>query len=120
VWKFVHAEDLTYKKTLIASERDRADVARRRMQWLKYRADVDPKRLVFIDETWVKTNMAPMRGWGKAIRRAIRATGAKLFLLPLLPRPEPDRDAVLKAETLAPRRARRDLLSRFAPPSRTS
>jgi hypothetical protein len=22
-----------------------------------------PKRLVFIDETWVKTNMAPIRGW---------------------------------------------------------
>jgi putative transposase len=139
---------------LVASEQDRADVARRRAQWLKYRGDVDPKRVVFIDETWVKTNMAPLRGWAprgqrlrakvphrrwktitfiaalrhdrvdapwlidgpvngerfrlyveqvlaptlcpddivvmdnlgshksKAVRRAIRATGAKLFLLP--------------------------------------
>jgi transposase len=25
---------------------------------------VDPARLVFIDETWAKTNMAPLRGWG--------------------------------------------------------
>jgi putative transposase len=25
---------------------------------------IDPKRLVFIDETWTKTNMAPLRGWG--------------------------------------------------------
>jgi hypothetical protein len=25
---------------------------------------VGPRRLVFIDETWVKTNMAPIRGWG--------------------------------------------------------
>ncbi len=25
---------------------------------------LDPKRLVFIDETWIKTNMAPIRGWG--------------------------------------------------------
>jgi len=25
---------------------------------------LDPERLVFIDETWIKTNMAPMRGWG--------------------------------------------------------
>ena len=25
---------------------------------------IDPSRLVFIDETWVKTNMAPLRGWG--------------------------------------------------------
>ncbi len=24
---------------------------------------LDPTRLVFIDETWVKTNMAPLRGW---------------------------------------------------------
>lgn len=25
---------------------------------------LDPRRLVFIDETWIKTNMAPLRGWG--------------------------------------------------------
>ncbi len=24
---------------------------------------LDPRRLVFIDETWIKTNMAPIRGW---------------------------------------------------------
>jgi transposase len=52
------------KKTLIASEQDRPDVARRRMQWKRYRSLVDPSRLVFIDETWTKTNMAPLRGWG--------------------------------------------------------
>jgi transposase len=33
------------------------------LQWLKYRPLVDPSRLVFIDETWTKTNMAPLRGW---------------------------------------------------------
>jgi putative transposase len=38
-------------------------VARRRRQWRKYRGRIDPARLVFIDETWVKTNMAPLRGW---------------------------------------------------------
>ena len=25
---------------------------------------IDPRWLVFIDETWIKTNMAPIRGWG--------------------------------------------------------
>ncbi len=25
---------------------------------------IEPARLVFIDETWTKTNMAPLRGWG--------------------------------------------------------
>jgi transposase len=39
-------------------------VARRREQWRRYQGRIDPKRLVFIDETWVKTNMAPLRGWG--------------------------------------------------------
>lgn len=48
---------------MVASERDRPDVARRRAQWIKYRDRVDPSRLVFIDETWTKTNMAPLRGW---------------------------------------------------------
>lgn len=33
---------------------------------------VDPSRLVFIDETWTKTNMAPLRGWCKRGQR-IRA-----------------------------------------------
>jgi putative transposase len=51
------------KNTLIASERDRPDVARRRAQWLRYRHRIDPSRLVFIDETWTKTDMAPLRGW---------------------------------------------------------
>jgi transposase len=48
---------------LVASERNRPDVVRRRAQWLKYRPLIDPSRLVFIDETWTKTNMAPLRGW---------------------------------------------------------
>ncbi|HYX04643.1 MAG TPA: IS630 family transposase [Reyranella sp.] len=63
VWAFVHEEKLSYKKTLIASERERPDVARRRQQWMAYQDRIDPARLVFIDETWTKTNMAPLRGW---------------------------------------------------------
>lgn len=51
------------KKTLFASEQDRPDVARRRSQWRKYQARLDPARLVFIDETWAKTNMTRLRGW---------------------------------------------------------
>jgi putative transposase len=47
----------------VASEQDRPDVARRRAQWRRYQGRIDPARLVFIDETWTKTNMAPLRGW---------------------------------------------------------
>jgi putative transposase len=48
---------------VVASERDRPDVARRRAQWQMYQGRIAAERLVFIDETWTKTNMAPLRGW---------------------------------------------------------
>jgi len=38
-------------------------VARRREQWRRYQGLIDPKRLVFIDETWTKDTMTPLRGW---------------------------------------------------------
>lgn len=56
---------------MVAGERDRPDVARRRAQWLKYQDRIDPSRLVFIDETWTKTNMAPLRGWAPRGQRLI-------------------------------------------------
>ena len=51
------------KKTLFAVEQNRPDVARRRVRWKKYQGLVDPTRLVFIDETWAKTNMTRTCGW---------------------------------------------------------
>ena len=39
------------------------------MQWKKYQGRLDPARLVFIDETWAKTNMAALRGWCAKGRR---------------------------------------------------
>jgi transposase len=51
------------KKTVLPSEQQRARIQRRREQWRKYQGRIDPGRLVFLDETWVKTNMAPIRGW---------------------------------------------------------
>jgi transposase len=57
---------LASKKSLHASEQDRPDVARRRAQWKKYQGRLDPRRLVFIDETWAKTNMT--RTYGRAPR----------------------------------------------------
>jgi transposase len=46
-------------------------VARRRAQWAKYQDRIEPERLVFIDETWTKTNMAPLRGWAPRGERLI-------------------------------------------------
>ena len=53
------------KKTLFAVEQLRPAIARRREQWKKYQGRLDPRRLVFIDETWAKTNMTPIRGWSR-------------------------------------------------------
>src|SRR6201989_2038455 len=51
------------KKSVVAGERDRPDVARRRAQWTKDQDRGEAERLVFIDETWTRTDMAPLRGW---------------------------------------------------------
>ncbi len=37
---------------------------RLRLMRQSWQASLDPQRLVFIDETWIKTSMAPLRGWG--------------------------------------------------------
>lgn len=44
-------------------------MARRRLRWKAHQSRVDPRRLVFIDETWTKTNMAPLRGWSPLGKR---------------------------------------------------
>jgi hypothetical protein len=50
------------KKTGHATEQDRPDVLKRRQDWFDGQIDLDPERLVFIDETWAKTNMARTHG----------------------------------------------------------
>jgi len=47
---------------LTASEQDRPDVAVRRAEWKVWQTGLDPDRLVFLDETWAKTNMTRPRG----------------------------------------------------------
>jgi transposase len=59
------------KKTALASEQERPDIARKRERWKARQGSVDLKRLVFIDETWAKTNMAPLRGWAARGQRLI-------------------------------------------------
>lgn len=50
------------KKTAHASEQARPDVAARREAWFAQQPDLDPERLVFIDETGASTKMARLRG----------------------------------------------------------
>jgi transposase len=91
------AEAVAKKKTLIASEQDRPDVAEKRILWRASQEYIDPAKVVFIDETWAKTNMTRRYGrsplgtrlkeqtpWGRwqttTFLGALRVTG---FIAPL-------------------------------------
>ena len=55
----------SYRKSLVADERRRSDLTRARADWIKRRQPMmrqAPERLVFIDETSVKTNLTGLRG----------------------------------------------------------
>lgn len=54
-----------------AAEQHRPDVAQRRAYWRLKQAGLDPRRLVFIDETWCKTNMTRRRGRAPIGRRLV-------------------------------------------------
>jgi transposase len=49
-------------------------VARRRARWKHYQGRLDPARLVFIDETWAKTNMTRTHGRCARGERLVAAT----------------------------------------------
>jgi transposase len=46
-------------------------VARERERWKRHQAKLDPRRLVFIDETWAKTNMTRTHGWATKGQRLV-------------------------------------------------
>lgn len=54
------------KKTAHVAEQDRPDILKSRRDWFAAQLDLDPDRLVFIDETWASTNMA--RRYGRCRR----------------------------------------------------
>ena len=68
VWRFLDRHAMTFKKTAHASEQERPDVAAQRQAWRATQAEVDPQRLVFIDETGASTKMARLCG------RSLRGT----------------------------------------------
>src|SRR5215471_10130515 len=59
------------KKSLIAAERKRDDVARARRRWMRKQGLLDPAHLIFIDETAVSTNMVRPNGWSPRGERLV-------------------------------------------------
>ena len=65
LWRFLGRHNITRKKkSLHAAEQKRGDVARARRKWIREQAQLDPNKLVFIDETGVNTNMMRLYGRG--------------------------------------------------------
>ena len=64
---------LRRKKTAHASEQDRPDILKQREAWFENQLDLDPERLVLIDETWATTNMARKK-WRASKGERLRAS----------------------------------------------
>jgi transposase len=74
LWHALRRRRLTYKKkSLHADQRDRPDVQRKRRAFRRRVREIEPRRLVFVDEAGVTTAMTPTRAWAP---RGVRAVGA--------------------------------------------
>lgn len=62
LWHQLDKWNLSFKKTLHASEQERDDVQQARHEWRRDQPVLDPKQLVFLDETWASTCMTRTRG----------------------------------------------------------
>jgi transposase len=63
----------TKKKSLQAAEQDRPDVAAARTEWRQQQPNLDPDKLIFIDETSTKTNMTRLHGRAPRGKRLVGA-----------------------------------------------
>jgi hypothetical protein len=53
VWNFVHRAKIRYKKSVFSAAQNRPGAARHRARWKRHQDEIDPKRLVFIDQPWI-------------------------------------------------------------------
>jgi transposase len=65
------SQPLLEKKSVHAAEQHRPDVATARADWQAEQLTLDPRRLVFLDETGASTNMTRRYGWGPRCDRVV-------------------------------------------------
>jgi transposase len=71
LWRALRRQGLTrQKKTLHADEQDRPDVQKKRRSFRRKVKKIDPRRLIFVDETGVTTAMTPAYAWSPRGERA--------------------------------------------------
>ncbi|XWN32702.1 MAG: IS630 family transposase [Devosia sp.] len=73
IWQFLDRRGITFKKTAHAAEQNRIDVLASRRAWFQDQLDLDPARLIFIDETGLSTKMARLRGRAPRGERCVAA-----------------------------------------------
>ena len=61
------------KKSSRAAEQDRPDVARKRRDWHESQESINAERLIFLDETGIKTDFTRLRGWADSSQRLVEA-----------------------------------------------
>jgi transposase len=77
VWRGLQRLDITRKKkTRHADERDRPDVQKKRRSFRRKVRSIEPKRLVFVDETGVTTAMTPTYARAPRGERAVASAPA--------------------------------------------
>jgi transposase len=77
LWLALRRRRLTRKKkSLYASQRDRPDVQKKRRSFRRKVRKIEPKRLVFVDETGVTTAMTPAYAWSPRGERAVDSAPA--------------------------------------------
>lgn len=59
---FRQGKDQLQKKSLLPTGQERPDVALKRADWRASQPSLDMRRLVFLDETWARTNMTRTHG----------------------------------------------------------
>ena len=73
IWSFLYWADHTFKnKSIHSSEQERPDFRKERESWFEVQLYLDPNKLVFVDETWASTNVAPLLCLGAAQRASAR------------------------------------------------
>jgi transposase len=71
IWRALRRLGLTRKKkTLHADQQDRPDVQKKRRSFRRKVKQIEPQRLVFVDETGVTTAMTPTYAWAPRGERA--------------------------------------------------
>jgi len=77
LWRALRRRGLTFKKkSLHASEQGRPDVQEKRRSFRKEVEQIEPGRLVFVDETGVTTAMTPTHAWSPRGERAVDSAPA--------------------------------------------